>query len=158
MMTDDHINAQVNPQTPKSNPALLRLDAFVGEWETEASVGGQPVGRGRTVFEWLEGGAFLVQHSEVEQAEFPSATAIMAGDDSTETYCMLYFDSRVVSRIYQMSLSDGVWKLWREAPGFSQRFMGTFSDDGRTIRGGWEKSGDGSRWEHDFDLTYTKVR
>jgi hypothetical protein len=71
---------------------------------------------------------------------------------------MLYFDSRAVSRIYQMSLSDGVWKLWREAPSFSQRFTGTFSDDGRIIRDRWEKSTDGSQWEHDFDLTYTKVR
>jgi hypothetical protein len=158
MMTDDNTNAQVNPQPPRANPGLLRLEALVGEWETEASVGGQSLGRGRAVFEWLEGGAFLVQHSEVEQASFPTATAIIGRDESTETYCMLYFDSRGVSRVYQMSLFDGVWKMWREAPGFSQRFMGTWSSGGRTIRGHWEKSGDGSHWEHDFDLTYTKVR
>lgn len=158
MMTDDNANAQANPQTARPNPALSRLDVFVGEWETEASIGGQSIGHGRAVFEWLEGGAFLIQHWDVEEAEFPNATAIFGPDDSTETYCMLYFDSRGVSRIYQMSLSDGVWKMWREAPGFWQRFMGTFSDDGRSIRGGWEKSKDGSDWEHDFDLTYTKVR
>jgi hypothetical protein len=70
---------------------------------------------------------------------------------------MFQADSRQISRIYQMSLSDGVWKLWREAPGFSQRFTGTFSGDGRTISGRWEKSTDGSQWEHDFDLTYTKI-
>ncbi len=80
------------------------------------------------------------------------------GDDATGTYCLLQFDSRVVSRIYEMRLRDGVWTLWRDAPGFLQRFTGTFSGDGRTIRGRWEKSGDGSQWEHDFDLTYTKVR
>jgi hypothetical protein len=56
-----------------------------------------------------------------------------------------------------MSLSDGVWKLWRDAAGFSQRFEGMFSDDGKTISGRWEKSADGMQWEHDFDLTYTKV-
>ena len=158
MMTDDTTNAQSSPQAPQPNPALVRLAAFVGEWEWEASVGGQPIGRGRTVFEWLEGGAFLVEHSDAEQAEFPNGTTIIGGDDSTETYCMLYFDSRVVSRIYQMSLRDGVWTLWRDAPGFLQRFTGTFIGDGRTIRGRWEKSGDGVQWEHDFDLTYTKVR
>jgi hypothetical protein len=81
---------------------------------------------------------------------------VIGGDESTETYCALYFDSRGVSRIYQMSLNDGVWKMWREAPGFRQRFTGTFSDDGGTIRGYWERSADGSHWEHDFDLTYTK--
>jgi CBS domain-containing protein len=31
------------------------------------------------------------------------------------------------------------------------------SEDGNTISGAWEKSDDGSTWEHDFDLTYTRV-
>lgn len=35
-----------------------------------------------------------------------------------------------VHRIYEMTLSDGVWKLWRDAPDpFPQRFTGTFSDE-----------------------------
>jgi hypothetical protein len=56
-----------------------------------------------------------------------------------------------------MSFADGVWKLWRVVSGFSQRFTGTFDDSGDTIAGTWEFSGDGSTWEHDFDLTYTRV-
>lgn len=139
------------------NPALRPLSVLIGEWATEASVGGQPLGRGRTVIAWLEGGAFLIQRAIIEQAEFPTATVIIGRDDSRDIYCMLHFDSRGVSRIYQMSLSDGIWQIWREAPGFSQRFRGTISADGKTISGHWEKSHDGSTWEHDFDLTYTKV-
>jgi hypothetical protein len=146
-----------HPQTPMSNPALARLSAFVGAWQWEASVDGQPIGRGPTVFAWQEGGAFLVEHTGAEQPEFPSSTAIFGCDDTTETYCMVQVDSRSVSRIYQMRLREGVWKLWRNAPGFSQRFEGTFSDDGRTITGRWEKSTDGAQWEHDFDLIYTRV-
>ena len=68
-----------------------------------------------------------------------------------------YADARGVFRVYQMSLSERVWKMWRHAPGFFQRFTGTFSDDGKTITGRWKKSSDGSNWEPDFDLTYTKV-
>jgi hypothetical protein len=147
-MTDDHT---------VSKPVLLRLAAFVGEWQWEASVGGQPIGRGPTVFDWLEGNTLLIEHSGAESPEFPTATTIISGDDSTEAYCMLQVDSRSISRIYQMSLRDGVWKLWREAPGFWQRFTGTFSNDGKTIQGRWEKSSDGSQWELDFDLTYTRV-
>lgn len=121
------------------------------------------MGRGRTVFAWLEGGAFLTQRSDIQrsdaaQAEFPSTTAIIGGDDTNATHYMLYFDSRGVSRVYQISLHDGVWMQWRSASGFSQRYTGTFSDDGKTITGRWEKSEDGSHWEHDFDLTHTKVR
>jgi hypothetical protein len=66
-------------------------------------------------------------------------------------------DSRGVARVYGMSLDDGVWRLWRDGSDFSQRFTGTFSDDGTTISGAWEIALDGSRWEHDFDLVYTRV-
>jgi len=40
----------------------------------------------------------------------------------------------------------------------SQRFAGTFSDDGKTIAGQWEICHDGRTWERDFDLTYSKER
>ena len=40
---------------------------------------------------------------------------------------------------------------------FAQRYTGTFSDDGTTIAGRWEIAHDGSTWEHDFDLTYTRM-
>ncbi len=82
---------------------------------------------------------------------------IIGRDDAAESYCPLYCDSRGASRLYQMTLGDGVWTLWRRAPGFWQRFLGTFGAGGGTIRGLWEKSRDGSHWEHDFDPTYTRV-
>ena len=40
---------------------------------------------------------------------------------------------------------------------FSQRYTGTFSDDGKTIAGAWEICHDGTTWEHDFDLSYIKA-
>ena len=71
---------------------------------------------------------------------------------------MLYHDDRAVSRLYQMSLADGIWKMWRNSPGFSQRLEGQFNPAGDVITARWEKSVDGSTWEHDFDLTYTKIK
>lgn len=150
------------PQQP-SNPALERLGIFVGKWKIEiTSMSFNPdpsaVEHGDTSFDWLEGGAFLLQHSEVSHPDFPRGTAVIGPDDTAETYCMLYFDSRGVSRIYQMSLNKDVWKLWRDFPGFSQRFTGTFSEDRNTIVARWEKSGDGSNWELDFKLKYARVK
>jgi hypothetical protein len=169
-MSADNSNYQQTPAAQRTpNPALSRLDVLVGEWEMEVSVEGQPMARGKTAFAWLEGGAFLVQHVDAQPAQ-PSApteweanapreiTTIIGLDDSTESFCMLYADSRGVYRVYQMSVEDGVWKVWRDAPGFSQRFTGTFSDDGNTITAQWEYSSDGSNWEHDFDMTYRKVK
>jgi hypothetical protein len=116
-----------------------------------------PDGRGRVTFEWLEDGAFLIQRSNPEQGVFPASAMIIGRDDPLEIYSVLYHDSRGVSRIYQMSLRDNEWKMWRQAPGFSQRFFGTISADGKSIQARWEKSEDGMHWEHDFDLIYTKV-
>jgi hypothetical protein len=35
--------------------------------------------------------------------------------------------------------------------------MKRINEDGSTITACWEKSSDGTNWEHDFDLTYTRV-
>jgi len=87
----------------------------------------------------------------------PSATLIIGRDESSEAYTVLHCDSRGVSRVYQMSFAGSVWKMWRRAPGFWQRFSGTLADDGSSIRAAWKKSADGAGWEHDFDLIYRKV-
>ena len=51
-----------------------------------------------------------------------------------------------------------MWRYWREAPGFSQRFTGTISADGRTIDGLAELCRDGVTWERDLPITYKRVR
>jgi hypothetical protein len=145
--------------------ALERLDAFIGEWSVDASFpDAPPTGvAGRTEFEWVLGGQFLVQRSDLPHPDAPDSLAIIGVDPEGEAYSQHYFDSRGVARVYAMTFSDGVWKLLRDSPdftplNFSQRFTGTFSDDGKTIKGRWELSRDGSRWDHDFDLTYTRVK
>lgn len=139
--------------------AMKDLNALVGEWRMGASFDpDQPmIEGGRVVFEWLSEGSYLVQRWTVEYEHAPDGIAIIGPDESGAKLCQHYFDTRGVARVYEMSLSGGVWKLWRDSPGFSQRFTGTFSDDGRAIEGAWEKSEDGSTWEHDFDFVYTKV-
>ena len=152
---------------PAGRPAeLSRLDALLGAWEMEVSFeagyfgpGSPPIaGRGgRTTFEWLDGQFFLIQRFMVDNPAAPSGIAIIGSEEGAQAFSQHYYDSRGVARLYQMSLNDGVWKLWREAPGFWQRYTGVFPDDGRTINGAWEGSADGSQWKHDFDLNYIKV-
>jgi hypothetical protein len=143
---------------------LAPLEPLVGEWSVEALFPGAPPSdlRGRTVFEWMTGGNFLVQRWEVPIDEAPDGLAVIGVDGSGAAYLQHYFDSRGVARVYAMSFDDGVWKLSRTTADFSpldfsQRFTGTFGDNGRTIRGRWELCHDGSIWEHDFDLVYTRV-
>jgi hypothetical protein len=148
-----------NNEASIPNPALKPLSALVGQWKT---VGTHPLlpgttFHGHTSFEWLEGGAFLIMHSEIEEPGIPSGIAIFGSDDSAGECFMLYFDERGVSRKYEVMLRDNTWKLWRDFPGFSQRFTGTFVDGGRSIVGKGELSKDGSAGEGDLDLTYTRV-
>lgn len=147
---------------------LQNLDALVGTWDVTATIDGEDMGSSQTRFFWMDGESFLVERMgddsppSVAESDWAanapdSVTMIIGLDDTNERYSALYADARDVFRVYQMTLSDGVWTLWRDAPGFSQRFRGTFSEDGNTISGRWEASSDGEHWEYDFDLTYTKV-
>jgi hypothetical protein len=125
------------------NPALKPLSILVGEWKVVGTHRLLPdTLHGRTTFEWFEGGAFLKMYWEIEKPEIPDAIAIIGSDDATEGYFMLYFDERGVSRKYEMTLTDNVWKYGRDAPGFSQRFTGMFADNDDTISGVWELSED----------------
>jgi len=152
----------VNRSEPKSlklNPALKRLEALVGDWDVEISDASflpdpQTKVHGPATMKWIENGAFLVMYQG--EIEAPQARWLMGRDESTDMYKVLYFDSRGVSRIYEMSLKNGVWKMWRHAPGFSQRFKGVISKN--RITASWEKSTDESHWEHDFNLKYTRLR
>lgn len=111
---------------------------------------------GRTSFDWLEGGAFLIVRSEIDEPGIPTGIAIIGSDDAKAELFMLYFDERGVSRKHEVSFRDNVLKWWRDAPGFSQRFTGTLSDDRNIMVGVSELSRDGSTWDRDLELTYVR--
>ena len=136
---------------------LTRFDAFVGRWTTEATHPSVPgtVVRGESTFEWLEGEKFLINRARNEHPDFPDSISVIGLVD--ERIAMYYFDSRGVHRVYEMSLSEGKWRIWRDAPGFSQRFTGTFSDDGNTLSGVFELSEGDEIWNDDLAITYRRV-
>ena len=146
-------------EAAKPNAALQPLSVLVGTWNTSGTHPLVPgvTFHGRTSFDWLEGGAFLIMHSEIDEPQIPSGIAIFGTDDTTGECSMLYFDERGVSRRYEVSIKDNVWKWWRNTPEFSQRFAGTIAADGRTIDGRGELSRDGTNWEGDLQLTYTRA-
>lgn len=149
----------VDNEAAKPNPALEPLSVLVGTWRT---IGTHPLVpgttfHGRTSFAWMAGGAFLIMQSEIDESEIPSAIAIFGTDDTTRECSMLYFDERGVSRRYEVSLQDNEWKWWRSAPGFSQRCTTTIASDGRTMVSRGEYSRNGTSWEPDLELTYTRV-
>jgi hypothetical protein len=156
-----------------TEPALEQVDRLVGTWTTEATHPALPsvVVHGTTIIEWLEGDRFLIHRARTDHPDFPDAISIIgitehdrvdnepkkdppaAGDPGLSMY---YFDSRGVFRIYQMTIDDEAWRLWRDAPGFSQRFIATFADGGDTVTGRWQLCSDDIHWDDDLQISYRR--
>lgn len=68
------------------------------------------------------------------------------------------FDSRGVFRVYEVSVDDQAMRIWRDAPGFSQRFTGTFADGHNTMAGTWELCRDDVNWADDLAITYRRPK
>jgi hypothetical protein len=139
------------------------LDRLVGTWEFEPFVEGRSAGTGHATFEWIGGGAFLMERSVAKWTDpgwvenAPKTTQSVIGfDDTTLEITRLYADDRGVTRIYRGILIDDLWRLERAAPHFHQRFFGEFHDDRGTLEGRWEFSPDGTAWELDFPITYRR--
>ncbi len=142
------------------NPALKPFEVLIGEWQT---VGSHPylpgtVLHGRVSFGWLEGGAFLIMHSEIDNPKFPDGVAIFGSDDVEKKFFMLYFDERGVSRKYDVTIEGNQFKWWRDDPSFSQRMTITIEEDGKKMISRGEMSRDGAPWEKDLELTYTRSK
>lgn len=153
---------------------LEPLNRLVGTWTTDATHPALPgvVVHGTAVIEWLEGERFLIHRARTDHPDFPDAISIIgiterdrvdnaAGEDSAPAtdarLCMHYFDSRGVFRVYEVSVDEQAWRIWRDAPGFSQRFTGTFADGVGTIAGRWKLCRDDIHWDDDLEITYRRV-
>jgi len=158
MVQSSEIKPAITPPLP--GPALQRLSILVGNWDV---VGTYPLFatllHGRSSFERLSARPLFVWRSDFDAAALPNTISLIGYDDYLETCSMFYSDGRGVLRIYGMSLLGSLWKMWRsDATGLTERFVGGFSGDGNVIVGYWAWSTDGSNWEHDLDLIFTRVR
>jgi hypothetical protein len=138
---------------------LQGWDRFIGKWETEGihpMLPGEAI-RGTSTFEWLDGQQFVIWRSRHHHSQIPDAITIIGVTDGQLS--MHYFDHRGVYRVYAASLNQATWRYWRDAtaPDFSQRFTGTFSDDGNKITGRCQLSQDARTWKDDLALNYQRV-
>jgi hypothetical protein len=135
---------------------LEPLDALIGTWTTEAT---HPmfdgVVPGSVTFEWLEGGHFLIQRTHNEHELFPDSIAIFGPPEDGDGLVMEYFDSRGVRRTYGVALEDGALRMWRDAPGFDQRFSATLAPD--AFDGLWQVAETPGAWKDDVKVVYRRV-
>jgi hypothetical protein len=151
---------------------LERLNRLVGTWTLHLTHPAFPgaVVHGTAEISWLEGGRFLIQRARTDHPDFPDSISVVgvmgrdrvdpenpgSEEGSDSRLCMHYYDSRGVFRVYEASIDHAVWHLWRNAPGFSQRFSGELAEDGETIEGRWELCQDDVSWTSDLEITYRR--
>jgi hypothetical protein len=136
---------------------MRRLSPLVGAWnvtlrwseETHRLIGGPREVEARATIRWLRQGAVL--HFRMGPSHW-----FIGGDESSGQYCVLYTDDRPTSRVYRMSFARGVWRIWRDAPGFRQRFEGRVDEGGRRIEAHWDKAEGRRAWVRDFDMTFVR--
>lgn len=145
------------------HPALEPFGVLVGEWEMRPRFGGaEAPGGARATFEWIEGGALLIQRWQVPVPEAPDGIAVFGWDERRGAVLQHYFDTRGVIRLYTAALEGSQLTLERTEPDFSpldfaQRFEGTVSEDGSSIEGSWLIAHDLETFEKDFDLDYIRI-
>jgi hypothetical protein len=153
----DRASATIGANARRANSALEPLSVLLGAWSTAGSHPYLPGAdlHGRTSFSWLEGGAFLAMHSEVDHPQVPDGVAIFGS--AGERLSMLYFDERGVSRQFEVSVGENQVSWSRDDPAFAQRMTLTISADGNQMIAKGEMARDGGGWEDDLQLTYRRL-
>ena len=163
-MTQKAGATKIQPSAP--DPALNKLDVFVGKWKVEgksyaegSSSENLQVSSVEMIFvqtgEWLSGGFFLVNRwdGRVGESEF-NGMEVIGYDAKSRTYISRMFDNGGNAPTYQISLHDNVWTYSGEL----QRATFEFSDDSRTVKTHWDwRKTDSENWLPLCDLTASKA-
>jgi hypothetical protein len=127
-------------QLPGPDPALRRLDRFVGTWEVTGRTLDSEADNvsGRLTFEWLPGGFFLQQRVQLNFAGLDIQGLEVIGYDAGTGR----FPSTVYSNLagrpipYEYDVQGDRVTIRTELGG-GATFTGTWAEDGESMAGGW---------------------
>lgn len=128
-------------QPPGPDPALRRLDRFVGTWEVRGRTLDAESDNvsGRLTFEWLPGGFFLEQRGRMNFMGLELESLELIGYDQESGT----FPSTVFANIgpqplpYQWEVEGDELKISVSYGPLDATFTGRFAEDGQTFGGGW---------------------
>jgi hypothetical protein len=134
----------VQQAPPGPDAELRRLDRLVGTWKVTGGAVGQ------VTYRWLEGGFFLVQDFDLEQDGQRAKGIEMIGrerdfgaEEPSSDIRSRIFDNQGNTFTYVYELEGDTLIIWAGEKGSPAHYKGTFSQDGRTVDGGWVYPGGG---------------
>jgi Protein of unknown function (DUF1579) len=133
------VDSQLAGFPPPPDPAMRKLDRFVGTWDMRGRTLDSDSDNivGRTTFEFLPGGYFLLQRSEIEFPGFKVEGHELIGFDPAT--------GRFPSTVYPSMFGQALPYLW-DVDGDNLKigtdylgatFTGRWSPDGKSFSGGW---------------------
>lgn len=128
-------------QLPVPDPALERLERFVGTWAlTGRTLGAdQDNVSGTTTFEWLSGGFFFQQRITLDFAGLKIESLELIGyDPETDTFpSTVYSNLSPTPLPYRWEVGEDRLKITVSYGPIDATFNGAFSADGETFGGRW---------------------
>lgn len=156
--------AQMGP--PKPGPELKKLDYFQGAWTSEGEAKPGPMGPGGKFTEsanaeWMEGGFFVVLHSDFKGGAMGNATgtAFMGYDPQEKVYTYDAFSS-MGEAIHSKGSNDGdTWTWTNDFKMGPQTMKGRYtmkilSPSSYSFK--FEMSPDGTKWDTMMEGKTTK--
>jgi len=126
-------------QMPSPDPALRRLDRFVGTWDMTGRTIGSDVDNitARATFEWLPGRFFLPQRFRADFAGLEiHSLEIIGYDPATGTFPSTVYSNMVGMPLPYLWEVDGD-ELKISTAVLGATFRGRWNEDGTVFSGGW---------------------
>jgi hypothetical protein len=137
--------SEQNERDAAPSAALRRIgDALVGMWRLSGGA------EGEIRYEWMEGGRFLVQHidlkvfgRQIKGIEVIGNLHRVGEQPSEDVWTRFYsfLDGLTLDYVYELRGKELM--IWFMKKNSDNRFVGSFSEDGRSYTGAWAWPGGG---------------
>jgi hypothetical protein len=132
---------ETQAQLPAPDPALRRLDRFVGTWSMEGHLVGSDdtTVKGQAIYRWLPGGFFLEQHVTMDFMGLEIDSLELIGHDpETGTFpSTVYSNLSPAPLPYRWEVDDDTVRITVAYGPLDATFTGGFDGEGRSFGGGW---------------------
>ena len=134
-------DSETQSQMPTPDPALKRLDHFMGTWSMEGHLVGSSENtiKGQANYRWLPGGFFLEQHVELDFMGMKIDSLELIGyDPETDTFpSTVYSNLSPTPLPYRWEVDDDTVTISVSYGPLDATFKGAFGSDGHSFSGGW---------------------
>jgi hypothetical protein len=156
-------DSDTQPQMPAPDPALKRLDRFVGTWSMEGHLVGSSENniKGQASYRWLPGGFFLEQRVQLDFMGMQIDSLELIGyDPETKTFpSTVYSNMSPTPLPYRWDVGEDTVTISVSYGPLDATFNGAFSEDGQSFSGGWRPNpGADETVNVPYDLTGRRVK